>query len=73
MSRSMARDKMAMLYRAMNSLETGKFMQKLKYGCELIGCPVGVCRQPLQTLSNDEKTQFRTAMEPIMTWPTPAA
>ncbi len=68
-----ARDKMATLYRAMNSLETGKFVQKVKYGCELMGCPVGVCRQPLLPLSEDEKAQFRNAMEPILTWPALAA
>ncbi|MCH2459104.1 MAG: dihydrodipicolinate synthase family protein, partial [Henriciella sp.] len=42
-----ARDKMATIYGAMNSLETGKFVQKVKYGCELLGVPGGHCRQPL--------------------------
>lgn len=63
-----ARDKMATLYRAMNSLESGKFVQKIKYGCELMGTPVGHCRQPLLPLSDQEKSDFRTAMEPILNW-----
>lgn len=63
-----ARDKMATIYGAMNSLETGKFVQKVKYGCELLGVPVGHCRQPLLPLSDDEKADFAKAMEPILNW-----
>ena len=63
-----ARDQMKTLYRAMNSLESGKFVQKIKYGCELQGAPVGVCRQPLLPLSDEEKAEFKTAMEPILNW-----
>jgi hypothetical protein len=37
---------MATLWPAMNILESGKFVQKLKYGCELQGTPVGECRMP---------------------------
>lgn len=61
-----ARSQMLTLYRTMNSLETGKFVQKVKYGCELIGCPVGDCREPLLPLSNEEKDAFRKAMEPLL-------
>jgi 4-hydroxy-tetrahydrodipicolinate synthase len=64
----LARDKMKTLYRAMNSLESGKFVQKIKYGCELQGAPVGACRQPLLPLSDAEKAEFRVAMEPILNW-----
>lgn len=64
-----ARDKMTTLYRAMNSLESGKFVQKVKYGTELMGVPVGQCRAPLLPLSDDEKTAFRAAMQPILQWP----
>lgn len=64
----LARDKMETLYRAMNSLESGKFVQKVKYGCELLGCPVGVCREPLLPLSDDEKAAFKAAMGPILSW-----
>lgn len=63
-----AREKMVKLYKAMNSLETGKFVQKVKYGCELQGVPVGNCRGPLQPLSDEEKADFRAAMEPILNW-----
>jgi len=63
-----ARAKMRTLYRAMNSLESGKFVQKVKYGAELMGCPVGVAREPLLPLSDDEKAEFRKAMKPIINW-----
>lgn len=63
-----ARQQMAILYRAMNILESGKFVQKIKYGCELQGTPVGLCRAPLGPLSDDEKTEFRVAMQPILDW-----
>ena len=64
----LARAKMAKLYRAMNSLESGKFVQKVKYGAELAGVPVGHAREPLLPLSVEEKAQFRSALEPILRW-----
>lgn len=63
-----AREKMATLYEAMNILESGKFVQKLKYGCEVQGTPVGECRAPFGPLTDDEKAAFRKAMEPILAW-----
>jgi len=63
-----ARGMMKTLYRAMNILESGKFVQKIKYGCELQGMPVGECRAPLGALTDDEKAEFRAAMEPILKW-----
>lgn len=63
-----AKAQMAILYDVMNILESGKFVQKLKYGCELQGTPVGQCRAPLGPLTDEEKAQFRTAMEPILSW-----
>ncbi|WP_209424699.1 dihydrodipicolinate synthase family protein [Pararhodobacter sp. SW119] len=63
-----AREMMKTLYRAMNSLESGKFVQKIKYGCELQGLPVGAARAPLGPLSDAEKAEFRAAMEPILNW-----
>ncbi|MFN3208670.1 MAG: dihydrodipicolinate synthase family protein [Roseovarius sp.] len=63
-----AKEQMATLYNAMNILESGKFVQKLKYGCELQGTPVGECRMPLGPLTEDEKAAFRAAMEPILNW-----
>jgi 4-hydroxy-tetrahydrodipicolinate synthase len=61
-----AKDLMRKLYRAMNILESGKFVQKIKYGCELQGMNVGQCRAPLGPLSDAEKAEFRAAMEPIL-------
>ncbi len=63
-----AREQMATLYTAMNILESGKFVQKLKYGCEIQGMPVGECRAPLGPLTDQEKADFRAAMEPILNW-----
>ncbi|MCA1371280.1 dihydrodipicolinate synthase family protein [Bradyrhizobium sp. BRP14] len=63
-----ARAQMKTLFRAMNILESGKFVQKIKYGCELQGLSVGECRAPLGLLTNDEKAEFRAAMEPILNW-----
>ncbi|MDP9811492.1 4-hydroxy-tetrahydrodipicolinate synthase [Rhizobium tibeticum] len=63
-----AREKMIVLYKAMNILESGKFVQKVKYGCELQGQSVGNCRAPLGELTVDEKAEFRKAMEPILNW-----
>jgi 4-hydroxy-tetrahydrodipicolinate synthase len=63
-----AREQMKVLYRAMNILESGKFVQKIKYGCELQGLPVGECRAPLGPLTDEEKADFRAAMEPILNW-----
>jgi 4-hydroxy-tetrahydrodipicolinate synthase len=61
-----AREQMAVLYRAMNILESGKFVQKIKYGCELQGTPVGECRAPLGPLTNEEKAEFKAAMAPVL-------
>lgn len=61
-----ARDKMQVIYGAMSSLESGKFVQKVKYGCELAGTPVGAGRQPLLELTPAEKTAFRRAIEPVL-------
>lgn len=60
------RAKMQAIYGAMSSLESGKFVQKVKYGCELAGIPVGACRQPLLELTTEEKARFKKAMEPVL-------
>ena len=61
-----ARDKALVIYRAMASLESGKFIQKVKYGCELAGTPVGIGRKPLLALNEEEKSAFRKAMEGVL-------
>jgi 4-hydroxy-tetrahydrodipicolinate synthase len=63
-----AKAQMATLYTAMNILESGKFVQKLKYGCALQGIPVGECRMPLGPLMPEEKADFAAAMQPIINW-----
>jgi 4-hydroxy-tetrahydrodipicolinate synthase len=63
-----AREMMKKLYRAMNILESGKFVQKIKYGCELQGLQMGVCRAPLGPLAAEEKAAMQEAMEPILNW-----
>lgn len=60
-----AKQIMAKLYRAMNILESGKFVQKIKYGCELQGLPVGECRAPLGPLTDEEKAALKEALKPI--------
>lgn len=43
----------------MDLLETnGKFVPKIKYGCELMGLPSSASRKPLTTLSDEEKSEF---------------
>ena len=50
----------AAFYPFMTNLEAGKFVQKVKYGCELAGIPVGETRRPLLPLSAAEKAEFET-------------
>jgi 4-hydroxy-tetrahydrodipicolinate synthase len=59
---------MTALWPAMNVLESGKFVQKLKYGCALQGNPVGDCRMPFGPLTEAEKAEFAAAMQPILAW-----
>ncbi len=49
---------MRRIYPAMNNLESGKFVQKVKYGCELGGFAVGETRRPLMPLDEAEKAEF---------------
>ncbi|MSP84159.1 MAG: dihydrodipicolinate synthase family protein [Alphaproteobacteria bacterium] len=43
----------------------GKYIQHVKYGCELAGVPVGDPRRPLQPLTDEEKARFRTLYEAV--------
>jgi 4-hydroxy-tetrahydrodipicolinate synthase len=63
-----AKEIMQAIWPAMNVLEAGKFVQKLKYGCELQGNPVGTCRMPFGPLTEAEKVEFATAIRPILNW-----
>jgi 4-hydroxy-tetrahydrodipicolinate synthase len=63
-----AKTQMATLFKAMSILESGKYVQKVKYGCELQGTPVGQARMPLGPLDTAEKAAFAEAMQPILNW-----
>ena len=63
-----AKQIMQAIWPAMNVLESGKFVQKLKYGCELQGNPVGECRMPFGPLTDGEKAEFAAAMQVVVNW-----
>jgi len=46
----------------MNALDGGKFVQSIKYGCEVSGLKVGNVRLPLQPLEADEKQSFASVI-----------
>lgn len=52
---------MKALFPVMECLEASKFIQKVKYGCELAGVPGGSCRAPLLPLSSEEKEAMKAA------------
>ncbi len=58
-----ARAIMKTLFPVMANMEAGKFVQKVKYGCELAGFRVGNARMPLQPLTAEEQAGFRVAFE----------
>lgn len=51
------------MYPFMTNLESGKFVQKVKYGCELNGLSCGETRRPLLGLSDAEKAEFRVVFQ----------
>jgi 4-hydroxy-tetrahydrodipicolinate synthase len=63
-----AKEIMTAIWPAMNVLESGKFVQKLKYGCELQGNPVGESRMPFGPLTDAERAEFAAVMQPILHW-----
>ncbi|MGD8105214.1 4-hydroxy-tetrahydrodipicolinate synthase [Pantoea sp. FN0302] len=58
-----AQNVMRSLFPVMVSMEAGKFIQKVKYGCELAGFKAGNARMPLQPLTTEEKAEFRKVFE----------
>ncbi|WP_337022163.1 dihydrodipicolinate synthase family protein [Pantoea anthophila] len=58
-----AQNVMRSLFPVMASMEEGKFIQKVKYGCELAGFKPGEARMPLQPLTAEEKADFRKIFE----------
>lgn len=53
---------MAAMLPLMDFLERGKFVQTIKYGCELIGLKAGPVRAPLRPLSSEDKRTFQTVV-----------
>ena len=60
-----AQDEMRKMFPVMANLESGKFVQKVKYGCELAGVPVGGTRLPLLPLTEGEKLSLADAFAAI--------
>jgi 4-hydroxy-tetrahydrodipicolinate synthase len=54
-----ARKMMSVLLVLLRSLESGSYTQKVKYGCEILGIPVGSPRRPLLPLEESEKLAFK--------------
>ena len=50
---------MTALMPLMNFLDQGKFVQSIKYGCELAGFNVGPARSPLLPLNEEQQQQLR--------------
>jgi 4-hydroxy-tetrahydrodipicolinate synthase len=58
---------MAQLLPVLELLErSGKFIQYVRYGCELAGVPVGVARAPLGGLTDEEKRGFANVVQPLL-------
>jgi 4-hydroxy-tetrahydrodipicolinate synthase len=58
---------MAQLLPVLELLErSGKFIQYVRYGCELADVPVGVARAPLGTLTAEEKQAFASVVQPLL-------
>jgi 4-hydroxy-tetrahydrodipicolinate synthase len=58
---------MAQLLPVLELLErSGKFIQYVRYGCELAGVPVGAARAPLGTLTDEERTGFAKLVQPLL-------
>ncbi|WP_380178845.1 dihydrodipicolinate synthase family protein [Kalamiella sp. sgz302252] len=56
---------MAALMPLMNYLDGGKFVQSIKYGCELAGLPSGPVRAPLLELEEEEKAQLQKVVADV--------
>ena len=64
---ALGRQLMAQLLPVLELLErSGKFIQYVRYGCELAGLPVGVARAPLGGLSGEERTAFAQLVKPML-------
>ncbi|QCP54253.1 dihydrodipicolinate synthase family protein [Trinickia violacea] len=58
---------MAQLLPVLELLErSGKFIQYVRYGCELAGVPVGIARAPLGGLTEEERSAFAKLVQPML-------
>lgn len=57
------RERMGQLLPLFLHLEAGKYTQKVKLGCELVGIPVGEPRPPLQALDAEARANFARLFE----------
>jgi 4-hydroxy-tetrahydrodipicolinate synthase len=63
----LGRNLMAQLLPVLELLErSGKFIQYVRYGCELVGLPVGVARAPLGSLTQEERSAFAQLVQPLI-------
>jgi 4-hydroxy-tetrahydrodipicolinate synthase len=54
---------MSALLPLMRLLEQGgKFVQSIKYGCELAGLPAGPVRKPMRGLDEDQKRELESTI-----------
>ena len=61
------RELMTQLLPVLELLErSGKFIQYVRYGCELAGTHVGNARAPLGSLTDDERREFAKLVEPLL-------
>ncbi len=56
---------MAALMPLMNFLDGGKFVQSIKYGCEMAGLSVGPARSPLLPLDEQEQQQLQAVINSV--------
>ncbi|WFU05268.1 dihydrodipicolinate synthase family protein (plasmid) [Rhizobium sp. CB3171] len=56
---------MAAMLPLMDFLETGKFVQSIKHGCEIIGLKAGPVRAPLRGLNSEEKRTLETVVSTL--------
>ncbi len=56
---------MAAMMPLMHFLDGGKFVQSIKYGCELAGLSVGPVRAPLLALSEQEKAELQQVISDV--------
>lgn len=56
---------MAAMMPLMHFLDGGKFVQSIKYGCELAGLSVGPVRAPLLALSEQEKAELQQVVADV--------